>query len=107
MIKVFVREEYTYRWWIWTSPFQAEADLAAWWRAAPSADPYGQSGRNLVRNCGGKIAQIPITRFKATRGLPILDVHTDCDSCLTLSTGEEVLHAGAVSAEQYFGEEEG
>ncbi len=100
---VFVREEYTYRWWIWLCPFQEEQTLAAWWRGVTDAGQFGANGRNLVRAAGGKIQQISTERMpKLPPGTATLDVHTDNDSLLTLSTGEEVLHAGHVSDEVYF-----
>ena len=54
-VKVFVEEEYGYRYWRWDTGMAPEA-LIAWWQALPSVVPYFFSPASLP----GKMTEIAV-----------------------------------------------
>ena len=106
-VKVFVEEEYGYRYWMWDTLMTPEA-LIAWWQGLDTVHKYffspaslpGRMGEIAVaRNPTGKDydafhARLAFAKVEA-RGWS-LHIHQDNDSDLQGPDGIRYLHAGFV-----------
>lgn len=102
MVRIFVEEEYGFRYWQWDFPGSA-ADFEKWFSELPSVSPFYQDP-------AAKIAELNLGEVKNLAGedyLAFLDdvvntgyqfylhLHEDDDSLARrLSDGGEILHAG-------------
>ena len=115
-VVVFLEEEHGYRYWMW-SPGMSEDDLASWWKAMPTVAPYFYHSMDNLPGTVVQIFQVEVdgkwafrTRRDSSVQLPDTPpswwtckahMHTDDDSGLRLSDGEQVLHAGYVDPDDY------